>query len=203
LTCHRPSEGFKKLKNPHKLIYGDLLYLYDMKLINCLRYLILESEFQNEFKIFPSLKRDMEVILLYQTKHQRWERNGEGIIDNELIDKIYLGEYESGVNTNVIVESIDNNFYEIFDNFVSEIEQNDGNGVRIIFVDEFNLLDDVYIEYILAGKLLNETTLKVTIITSAYSTDKNFFKKLKNYDTTLVSLTESFSQENLKVVYLF
>jgi hypothetical protein len=116
-----------------------------------------------------------------------------------LIDK---DEYESGVNTKIIVESIDDNFYKIFDSFIDEFKSGEKKK-RIIFVDDFKLLEDIFIEYILEGKMLDETTMKVTIITSAYSIDKNYFKKLKKYTTTLVPLTESLNLQNIKVVYLF
>lgn len=180
----------------------SILYLYGMKLITIIKKLILESDFKTSFRITPDLKKGMEKMILFQTAHQLYERNGEGELNNKILFLIHTDEYKSGVNTKIIVESIDNNFYKIFDSFIDEFELGEKKK-RIIFVDDFKLLEDIYIEYILEGKMLDETTMKVTIITSAYSEDKNFFKKLKNYDTTLVSLTESFSPENLKVVYLF
>lgn len=179
-----------------------ILYLYDMKLITIVKKLILESDFKTSFRITPDLKKGMEKMILFQTAHQLYERNGEGKLDNKILFLIDKDEYESGVNTKIIVESIDNNFYKIFDSFIDEFESGEKKK-RIIFVDDFKLLEDVFIEYILEGKMLDETTMKITIITSAYSLDKNYFKKLKKYTTTLVPLTESLNLENIKVVYLF
>ena len=179
-----------------------ILYLYDMKLINYLKHLILEADFEKILRIFPNLQKGMEKMILFQTAHQLYERNGEGELNNKILFLIDKDEYESGVNTKIIVESIDNNFYKIFDSFIDEFETGEKKK-RIIFVDDFKLLEDIFIEYILEGKMLDETTMKVTIITSAYSTDKNYFKKLKKYTTTLVPLTESLNLQNIKVVYLF
>ena len=173
-----------------------------MKLINLVKKLILESDFKTSFRIIPDLKKGMEKMILFQTAHQLYERNGGGELNNKILFLIDKDEYESGVNTKIIVESIDDNFYKIFDSFIDEFESGEKKK-RIIFVDDFKLLEDIFIEYILEGKMLDETTMKVTIITSAYSIDKNYFKKLKKYTTTLVPLTESLNLQNIKVVYLF
>lgn len=179
-----------------------ILYLYSMKLITLVKQLIFESDFKTSFRITPDLKKGMEKMILFQTAHQLYERNGEGELNNKILFLIDKDEYESGVNTKIIVESINNNFYKIFDSFIDEFESGEKKK-RIIFVDDFRLLEDIFIEYILEGKMLDETTMKVTIITSAYSIDKNYFKKLKKYTTTLVPLTESLNLGDIKVIYLF
>jgi hypothetical protein len=99
-----------------------ILYLYDMKLINLVKELILESDFKTSFRITPDLRKGMEKMILFQTAHQLYERNGEAEFNNKILFLIDKDEYESGVNTKIIVESIDNNFYKIFDSFVDEFE---------------------------------------------------------------------------------
>ena len=170
-----------------------------MKLINLLKYLILESSFKEE-KI-TDLSDGVNKIILFETIHQKEDRGGEVPLNYSLLNRIIDNQYGSGVYTGKIVESINNNFSIVFNSMINEITTNQKNA-RIIFTDEFDLVEDKYIEYVLQGKKITPNVLKLSIVTSAYSNNKNYFKSSKTYNTTSVALSESFDFERIKVIHL-
>jgi hypothetical protein len=170
-----------------------------MKLINLLKYLILESSFKEE-KI-TDLSDGVNKIILFETIHQKEDRGGEVPLNYSLLNRIIDNQYGSGVYTRKIVESINNNFSIVFNSMINEITTNQKNA-RIIFTDEFDLVEDKYIEYVLQGKIITPNVLKLSIVTSAYSNNKNYFKSSKTYNTTSVALSESFDFERIKVIHL-
>lgn len=171
-----------------------------MKLINLLKYLILESSFKEE-KI-TDLSDGMNKIILFETIHQKEDRGGEVPLNYSLLNRIIDDQYSSGVYTGIIVDSIDNNFSIVFNSIINEITKTNQKNVRIIFTDEFDLVEDKYIEYVLQGKIISPNVLKLSIVTSAYSNNKNYFKSSKTYNTTSVALSESFDFDRIKVIHL-
>ena len=170
-----------------------------MKLINLLKYLILESSFKEE-KI-KNLSDGVNKIILFETIHQKEDRGGKVPLNYSLLNRIIDNQYGSGVYTEKIVESTNNNFSIVFNSMINEITTNQKNA-RIIFTDEFDLVEDKYIEYVLQGKIITPNVLKLSIVTSAYSNNKNYFKSSKTYNTTSVALSESFDFERIKVIHL-
>lgn len=143
-----------------------------MKIISILKNLIVE-----QFKIFPVIEKGNKKIILYQTKHQRFDRGGDDPITNELIQRINKGFYKSGVNSRIIRKSIEKHFDKIFEEFKNNLPNN--INYKIIVVDGSEDYPANFIEYILGGNILDENVIRLDIITSAYSDDGGFLYNTK------------------------
>lgn len=143
-----------------------------MKIISVLKNLIIE-----QFKIYPEIEKGKRKILLYQTKHQRNDRDGDVPITKELLQRINKGNYRGGVYSRLIRKSVEKHFDEIFKEFKNNLPSD--INYKIIVADGSENYPVNFIEYVLGGKILDENTIRLDIITSAYSDDGGYIYNTK------------------------
>ena len=151
-----------------------------MKLIQVLNEIITEA-----YKVGRDLESKDKVIMLYQSHHQKVQRNGDDPTPKNLIYNVLNGNYKGGVNTLLIKNSISKNFEVVY----KKCETINPENPRIIFIDDFEVGSGIYMEYVVASENAGFNTLKIDILTSGYSDDKNFFKTYK--DVPKVDLSEN------------
>jgi hypothetical protein len=172
-----------------------------MKLLDTLKQIICESDDFVNYKL-ETIKNDNNIFLVFDTYHQRFERGGEKKFD-DVIEKLLINnQYKSGVDTNIILNSIRNKFYEILD-----ILENEDDTEPIILVDSFDRGSD-YIEYLIDFKKIkprfdpNDKIYKIKIITSAFSNDGLWLKKFGGQKSADRFIIENIKNYNFKIFYL-
>jgi hypothetical protein len=172
-----------------------------MKLLETLKQIICESDDFVNYKL-DTIKKDNNIFFVFDTYHQRFDRNGKDPF-NDKIEKLLIDlKYKSGVDNNIILKSIRNKFYEILD-----ILENEDDTEPIILVDSFDRGSD-YIEYLIDFKKIkprfdpNDKIYKLKIITSAFSNDGLWIKKFGGQKSADRFIIENIKNYNLKIFYL-
>jgi hypothetical protein len=172
-----------------------------MKLLDTLKQIICESDDFVNYKL-ETIKNDNNIFLVFDTYHQRFERSGEKPFNSKIESLLINKQYKSGVDTNIILKSIRNKFYEILD-----ILENEDDTEPIILVDSFDRGSD-YIEYLIDFKKIkprfdpNDTIYKIKIITSAFSDDGEWLKKFGGQESADRFIIENIKNYNFKIFYL-
>ena len=173
-----------------------------MKLLKSLINLISENR-KREFRIFPNIRRGKRTIILYESFHQKYERSGDLDIyapeNRNIYAKMMEGFWKSGLPTDIIKKNIEENFDKIWDECTKYLEtcQED---CRILFKSRDTDLEKI--EYVLAIEKLAENVLKLVVVTSYLSYDKDYLRTLKRNDPTVVISEGTINFEKIKVVYL-
>ena len=173
-----------------------------MKLLKSLTNLISENR-KSFFVVSRDIKNEGRRILLYESFHQKYERSGDLDIyspeNRHIYAKMMQGFWRSGLPSDIIKKNIEENFNKIWDECTKYLEtcQED---CRILFKSRDADLEKI--EYILGMEKLDENTLRLVIITSYLSYDKDYLKSLKRNDPTVVISESVIDFEKIKVVYL-
>jgi hypothetical protein len=172
-----------------------------MKLLGLLKKIICEGNEETSYKI-ATIKNQNNIFLIYDTFHQRVQRNGQVPFTIETEMALIGDKYKSGVYSELIVESIENKFRRILN-----IIESRKNSDPIILVDEFDRGSD-YIEYLIDFKKIKprfdptENIYKIKIITSAFSDDGLWIKKHIPQKTSGRYIIENNKNYNIQVFYL-
>ena len=202
-SYHPPCEGFKKLKINQcpRYLLRTLIFYSKMKLLGLLKKIICEGNEETSYKI-ATIKNKNNIFLIYDTFHQRVQRNGQEPFTYKIEMALIGNKYKSGVYSELIVESIKNKFNKILD-----IIENRNNNDPIILVDEFDRGSD-YIEYLIDFKKIKprfdptENIYKIKIITSAFSNDGLWIKKHIPQKTSDRYIIEKIGLNTLQVIFI-
>lgn len=171
-----------------------------MKLLSTIQNLILEY---SNFRI-SNFEFDDYLVQVFQSRHQKDDRNGSirKLSYNQIKD-IISGNYISGVPSFEILNSIKRNIDTIIHKFEMLEQTSDDN--RIVFIQKMpsNYYSDK-IEYILSGEFRDypKKTLILTIITSAFSGQKNDKPFFRGRNQEKVFLYESKLFQKIPRVFL-
>jgi len=172
-----------------------------MRLLGLLKKIILEGNEETSYKI-ATIKNKNNIFLIYDTFHQRVQRNGQEPFTYKIEMALIGNKYKSGVYSELIVESIKNKFNKILD-----IIENRNNNDPIILVDEFDRGSD-YIEYLIDFKKIKprfdptENIYKIKIMTSAFSNDGLWIKKHIPQKTSDRYIIEKIGLNTLQVIFI-
>jgi hypothetical protein len=183
-----------------------------MKLLSSLSELILEDDsFMSyrgrsrgrEYRNYPNIRKGKRQIILFETFHQKVERSGDIDLsdptNSHIKYKMSMGDWKSGLPTSLIREDITKNFDKIWDESTSYL-QTCNEDCRILFKSKHPEFEKI--EYVVAPTILDDKAIKLVIVTSASSYDKDYLRTLKRNDPTVTLSEGTLYYGNLKVVYL-